>query len=141
MKRLGILVVIISLALFATFVVFKRNHWPGSNILLLISILNGVLFLLSIVSKATKLPGNYPSKMFLLLGGASFLVFTLSVLFTFLQWPYAATMQILAYFALISFIILAVSDAWKEKDETSRLKKALIAYAIGIMALLLMFIG
>lgn len=140
MKRSGVLVTIVSLALFAAFVIFKWNHWPGASILLLISILSGVLVLLSIIKKATALPASHSSKMFLLLGSASFLVFTISVLFTILHWPYALTMHILASLALFVLILLSLSDAWNEKDETRRLKKVFIAYAIGIMALLLIFI-
>ncbi len=140
MKRSGILVMIVSLALFAAFVLFKWNHWPGASMLLLISILTGVLVLLSLIKKASALPASHSSKMFLLLGAASFLVFTVAVLFTFLQWPYAVTMHILASLALFVLILLSLSDAWNEKDETRRLKKVFIAYAIGIMALLLIFI-
>ncbi|MGE4289593.1 MAG: hypothetical protein AB7E36_12980 [Salinivirgaceae bacterium] len=140
MKRSGILVMIVSLALFAAFVLFKWNHWPGASMLLLISILTGVLVLLSLIKKATALPASHSSKMFLLLGAASFLVFTVAVLFTFLQWPYAVTMHILASLALFVLILLSLSDAWNEKDEMRRLKKVFIAYAIGIMALLLIFI-
>ncbi|PKP08759.1 MAG: hypothetical protein CVU09_14485 [Bacteroidetes bacterium HGW-Bacteroidetes-4] len=140
MKRSGVLVTIVSLALFAAFVISKWNHWPGASILLLISILSGALVLLSLIKKATALPASHSSRMFLLLGGASFLVFTISVLFTILHWPYAVTMQILASLALIVLILLCISDAWNEKDDTRRIKKVFIAYAIGIMALLSIFI-
>lgn len=140
MKRSGVLVMIVSLALFAAFVVFKWNHWPGANILLLVGILTGVLILLSIIKKATALPSSHSSKMFLLLGAASFLVFLIAVLFTFLQWPYLVTMRILATLALIVLVLLSIGDAWNEKDETRRLKKVFLAYAIGIMAMLLIYI-
>jgi heme A synthase len=49
-------------------------------------------------------------------------------------------MHILASLALFVLIFLSISDAWNEKDETRRIKKVFLAYAIGIMALLLIFI-
>jgi hypothetical protein len=113
----------------------------GAAVLLVAGVLLGAVFLLSVINKAVKLPTNNSSKSFLLLGSALFLFISLNVPFNLLQWPYAKTMLILSYLSLISLVFLLLNDAWREKDDGRRLKKAMLAYGVSFIVLLLLYLS
>lgn len=141
MKRLGIVISIISLVLFFTSIIFRWLQIPGASFLLIIGVLSGAVFLLSIINRAVKLPSSNSSRSFLMLGAALFLIISLSVPFNVQNWPYAKSFLILSYLSLVALVVLLLSDAWQEKDDGRRLKKSLLAYGVGFIALLLLYLS
>lgn len=141
MKRFGIVISIISLALFITSIIFQWLQIPGASILLIIGVILGALFLLSIINRAVKLPSSNSARSFLMLGAALFLIISLSIPFNVQDWPYAKTLMILSYVSQVALVVLLISDAWLEKDNGRRLKKALLAYGVGFLALLVLYLS
>jgi hypothetical protein len=141
MKKINLILSFLSLTLFALSIVFKWYHLKGAAVLLVAGVLLGAVFLISVINKAVKLPTSNSSKSFLLLGSALFLFISLSVPFNLLQWPYAKTMLILSYLSLISLVFLLFNDAWREKDYGRRLKKAMLAYGVSFIVLLLLYLS
>lgn len=121
MKKLMYLLGTIAPSLLIIGTIFKIMHWPGSGILLVISLfLLGAIYLPVFVSvkirdtRKNGKPVNMPMYIFGLIGG---IVFIAGAMFKIMHWPGAGVMVILSAIVIVAvFIPILVIQALKDKE-------------------------
>jgi len=140
-KKGGYLLLFISGFFFATLFItgalFKIQHWPGSGILISLSVLTGALIFfpsfLVYKIKETQHPAKKPVYILAFISAFILLVYSL---FKIMHWPGASLMMFLADIVLMILIPWYVVLEWKEEKNVSSkfifLVIALIAVAVPV---------
>ena len=97
--------------------VFKLNHWPGANIILSLSFLTFIFAYLPVLTFALRKEVPAKPKQKLILTGifAAFFIL-ISVLFTYMHWPYREYLIYIAWLFFAIFLVMLFGETLKSTE-------------------------
>ncbi len=141
MKTLNKTLGVISVAVLLIGMVFKKFHWPGASILILISGLGVLAFYVAFVIAGPKPLAKGIEKTSAIVGGLAMCIVAIGMVMKIQHWAGASILVYISDAGLLLTGILLIIAAIKETDPARQSIKTYAAFTIFVLALIMAFIS
>lgn len=141
MKKSTLSYSLISALLFFVGIVFKKFHWPGAGILILLGATVGIAFLIVYLINGTKLLKSGMEKANGIIAAITMIIIFTGFLFKVQHWPGGHLIVIVSHVSLLISSIIMFVDAFYEADETKQTIKGLFAFIYFILMSILVYLA
>ena len=141
MKKSALSISLISALLFFVGIVFKKFHWPGAGILILLGATVGIVFLIMYLMNGTKLLKSGVEKANGIIAAITMIIILTGFIFKAQHWPGGQVILIASHISLLISSILMFIDAFSETDETKQTIKGLFAFIYFILMSILVYLA
>ena len=131
----------ISALLFFVGVVFKKFHWPGAGILLILGAIVGIVFLIMYLINGTKLLKSGMEKTNGIIAAITMIIIFTGFTFKVQHWPGGQILLIASHIILLISSTLMFIDAFSEADEKKQSIKGLFAFIYFILISILVHLA
>jgi hypothetical protein len=132
---------LISALIFFIGVVFKKMHWPGASMLLLLGVIVGIVFLILYLINGTKLLKSGMEKTNGIITAITMIIVFIGFTFKSMHWPGGQILLITSNISLLISSILMFIDAFSEVDKAKQSIKGLFAFSYFILMSILIYIA
>lgn len=132
---------LISALLFLVGIVFKKFHWPGAGILMLIGATVGIVFLIIYLINGTKFLQSASEKANGIIAAITMIIVFTGFTFKAQHWPGAQILLIASHISLLISSIIMFVDAYSEADDTKQSIKGLFAFIYFILMSILVYLA
>ena len=119
--------------------IFKTNHWPGANVLLVLGAAAGILLFIFL---AINIPAELKEKLgkySIYIASFTLVVAFLAFTFKLLHWPGAGKLIWVGDIAIITTAVVFLADAIVEKEKSRAILKYIIAFFALFLFLVVVF--
>lgn len=139
MKKGVLTLGLISTIVFLVGIVFKKLHYPGAGVLMLLGVLLGMVFLIFFLSQGAKLLKAGTERLSGTVAAFTMLIILTGFVFKAQHWPGGQALLVASHVALLISSIILWADAFTEKEAAKQNIKGLIAFIYFIFMSLLVY--
>ncbi len=141
MKKSVLSTSLVSALLFFVGIIFKKFHWPGAGILIILGATVGIVFLIMYLINGTKILKSGMEEANGIIAAITMLIIFTGFTFKAQHWPGGQILLIASHISLLISSILMFIDAFSEADETKQTIKALFAFIYFILMSILVYLA
>jgi len=141
MKKGVISTSLISAILFFAGIIFKKLHWPGAGILVLLGAVIGIMFLVLFLINGTKLLKSGVERTNGIIAAITMIIILTGFTFKIQHWSGGQILLIASHICLFISGVFMFVDAFSEVDETKRSIKGLVAFIYFILISFLFYLA
>ena len=132
---------LIAAIVFIVGIVFKKFHWPGAGILIMLGAIVGIVFLILYLINGTKTLKSGMEKTNGIVAALTMMIILTGFTFKAQHWPGGSILLIVSHIFLLISSILMFADAFSEDDEAKKSIKGLFAFIYFILMSILVYLA
>ncbi len=140
MTKISKIIAFIVALLIFTGAIFKTNHWPGANIILVVGSSSGIILFLSLLTLCFRKLTTGFGRFNIIFSTLIVVTALLTYMFKLLHWPGAAKMGWITEMGIIAASLVFLVDGILDNDKYTGTIKIIAGFFIVILALVLILI-